>query len=747
MIERVRLLKKQLDALSDDGVFFERAKLLMEAEEQYRNASNGKKYVMCLRHLLDNMTVSINDGELIVGSVKEELLDEEQEREFAQLCSRYNFKATELFTFDPLKIIEITDSDERFAPEWFNSYGHCVPDWERVLRLGFSGIIEEVDKRYGEGGLTSDQMEFLNNAKLAAQAMNGFIARYARLAEEMGAAAQDEAEKKRLGGIAAACASLSSGGAASYREALQLLWFCMMVLQTVCGARDYAYGRIDQYLYPYYEKDIAAGNLTKDEAFELLECMFVKTNEIIGYGWESYKPKRILSVNSLQYVILSGMDENGRDMTNEISWLVIEAVNDLQLKQPTVNIRYHNEIDIKFFERAVEITSSGLGYPSYFNDHVVIPALMDNGVSRRDAYDYTYYGCNNSFLPGHEDELRETWHCGPKYLEYALNSGACMMTGRVQGAVTPSPYKIKRMEDIYEALRIQIADGIKKAVAHVEQSDRYWIEMKPFSFESILMTDCVKRASSMNERGSLQKHINNHFCGLATLANSLYAIERLVFLERRFTLPELVELLKSNWTGEEALRNTVREKYPKFGNDDDSVDRIAVRVAEMFIEELKKASPTETDRKLYPSIYSLWHHRAFGHKCAASADGRLAGEEISESQSPVYGTEANGPTAMFNSVSKLPFNKTPSGGMNVKFQPRLFKGSEGYRNLKALLEGYFEKGGMHAQVNVVGREMLEDAVAHPEKYKNLLVRVVGYSAYFVSLSPEQQQEMIDRTEL
>lgn len=746
MTDRVRFLKQQMESISDQNVFFERVKLLLEAEEKYRNADNGKKYVMCFRHMLDGMTVAIREQELIVGMAREELLSEQQEEEFARQCARYNFKVTELFTFDPLKIIEITDSDERFAPAWFNSYGHCIPDWEHVLETGFYGIGQEAERRMAAGNLTEEQIEFLENSIIAANSMSSFIARYAACAEQESRTATGQ-EKARLEEIAEICRNLSRGGASTFREALQLVWFCMLVLQTVCGARDYAYGRLDQYLYPYYRKDIREGRLTCEKALELLECLFIKTNEVIGYSWEAYKSKRVLSVNSLQYVILAGMDEHGNDMTNDVSWLTIEAVNELKVKQPTVNIRYHKNIDRAFFDRAVEITASGLGYPSYFNDHVVIPALINSGVSREIAYDYGYYGCNNSFLPGHEDELREAWHCGPKYLEYAMNSGACMITGRVQGAVTASPCKLKNMEDLFDALRLQMRDGIRKTVAHVERSDQYWMELKPFSFESILMTDCIDRASSMNDKGSLQKHINNHFVGLATVANSLYAVNRLVFEEKRFTLTEFVELLKSNWEGEEYLRNYVKERFPKFGNDDSEVDEIACRVARIFVEELKKAAHTDTGRKLYPSIYSLWHHREFGKKCAASADGRFMGEEISESQSPVYGTEANGPTAMFNSVAKLPFDQTPSGGINVKFQPRLFRGEKGYRNLGTLLEGYFDKGGMHAQVNVIGRETLEDAVEHPEKHKNLLVRVVGYSAYFVSLSPEQQREMIDRTEL
>jgi formate C-acetyltransferase len=489
------------------------------------------------------------------------------------------------------------------------------------------------------------------------------------------------------------------------------------------------------------------GVLTRGDAEEMIECLFIKTNEIIGYGWESYHPKRVLCVNSLQYMMLSGIDADGNDTTNEISRIALNAVASLKLKQPTVNIRYHKNIDPAFFERACEVTASGLGYPSYFNDETVITALINNGVARDIAVDYAHYGCNNSILPGHEDELREAWLCIPKCLEYALNHGACMMTGKVQGRITPSAYKMTSMDDLYEALRQQIADAIRKTILHVNLSDRYWNELKPFSFESVLMTDCIEKASSMNDQGSLQKHINVHLVGLATVANSLYAIQKLVFEDQKFSLSELVELLKNNWANDDYTRHYVKNRYAKFGNNEDPVDGVAKKVADIYVREVMKASPTELGRKLYPSIYSLWHHRKFGELCAASADGRLAGETISESQSPVYGTEQQGPTAMFNSIATLPFHMTPTGGLNVKFQSRYFQDEHGYRYLAALLRGYFEKGGMHVQANVIGREVLEDAKKNPEKYRHLLVRVVGYSAYFVSLSPEQQQEIIDRTEL
>ncbi len=746
MTERVRFLKNQVERMDDKAVFLERVTLLLEAEERYRHLDNGAKYAQSFRHVLEHMTVDVREGELIAGLVPEKLLTPEEESFFRDACERHNFKATHLFSFDPLGIIEITDPDERFAPDWLNSYGHCIPDWERLLKLGLGGIREEIDAKSRESGLSGEQRAFLENARTACAAVSAFILRYAEQAEALSWEAGSE-DKERLLAIADNCRSVAERGAETFCAAAQLIWFNMLILHAVCGARDYGYGRMDQYLYPYYTRDLAAGRLTREGAEEILQCLFLKSNEIIGYGWEAYRPKRSLCVNSLQYVMIAGAGADGRDNSNELSFMILDAIDALKLKQPTVNVRWHRGIDPALMDRACRIAAEGLGYPSFFCDDTVKAALTRAGVSQERTAGYCHYGCNNSCLPGLEDELREAWHCLPKYLEYALNSGACMLTGTVQGCVTPDPHRLQSMEEVWDALRAQMADGIAKTLRHVERSDRYWMELKPFGYESVLMSGCVAAASSMNAAGSYQKHINCHASGLATAANSLYALNRLVFEEKRFTLPEFVRLLKRNWAGEELVRLQAARKFPKFGNDCDEVDAVAARLAELFFEELEKASPTATGRKLYPSVYSLWHHRAFGKKCAASADGRFAGEDLSESQSPVYGTDAQGPTALFNSAAKLPLSQTPSGGMNVKFQPRLFAGPEGHLLLKGLIEGYFAKGGMHVQVNVIGRETLEDARLHPEKHRNLLVRVVGYSAYFVSLSPEQQQELIDRSEL
>lgn len=745
MTSRVEILKEKLEAENDLGVFYERMTLLMEAKEKFGELPYGERYAKSFAYLLENMTVEILPQELIVGISKEIILDEEQEKVFAQACEQNNVRATDLFSFDPLKMVEITDVGQRFAPEWLCSWGHVIPDYEKLLKVGYRGLELEVQERLTDETLTPKQREFLHNTLIAVKAMQTFVLRYQELAEKMAQSCEEEQEKKRLQTIAHNCSGAISG-VEDFGQALQLIWFTNLVLHTVCGARDYGFGRMDVYLNPYWERDQRAGRLSREQALELLECLFIKTNEIIGRGWEAYQPKRILSMNSIQYILVSGVDQEGNDCTNDVSYMILQAVDELKIKQPTVNVRYHEKIDPKFFEEACRVAASGLGYPSFFNDDVVIPALLQNGIEKKDAIDYGYYGCNNSFLPGKEDELRESWHSGPKYLEFALNHGVCMMTQKVIGAITKPAWEIESMEDIYEALRVQFAKGIQAAKDHVEQSDAYWRMIREFNFESVVMSNCIQKAESFNGAGSKYRHFNNHLVGMATLANSLYAIQQLVFVEKKLTLTALIDMLKQDWP-DEALRAYVEEHMQKYGNDLKEVDDIAAKVSGIFVEEVRKASPMDNGRVLYPSIYSLWHQRELGKVCAASADGRKAGTPISESQSPVYGSEKNGPTAALNSVAKLPLRLTPSGGINVKFQPKLFQMENGHQNLAALIRGFFRQGGMHMQINVISRETLEDAKKNPNKHKNLLVRVVGYSAYFVTLSPEQQDEIIQRTAL
>lgn len=744
----INALMDNLENMSDDAVFYERMILLEESNRKFRYECAAKKYAKSFAHILDNISIVHYSEDRLAGRIKEEILEPEKDKEYNEKAYENNFQAVRLFSVEPLRQTIIEDPKYRYAPEWFNSWGHCQPDWEKIMNVGISGLFNEVEMKAAEKGLNTKQIEFLECAHICLSAIIRYIKRYARHIDVLQGSENDKELVENLKATSKCLKNIAEHKPQSFREGLQIVWLIHFILHVICGARDYALGRMDKYLYNLYREDIKKGVLDKTQALYLIEDFVIKCNEIIGRGWEAAEnPKRVLSVNSIQYIMLAGMDENGEDVTNELSYLFLDAVEELKIKQPTINVRWHKKIDQEFFKKAAKIASTGIGYPSFFNDHTVINALENCGVEFEDAIDFGYHGCNNSILAGKEDELREAWHNVPLYMELALNEGKRFGREEMIGTLTPPLSKMKTFDDVLEALRKQMSYGIERGKQIIDESDRKWSEIKPFAVESLFMTHCIERASTFNHEGSKYKHMNNHFVGLATTANSLYAIKKIVYEEKRMNLFELVDILKNDWKTNPKLQLEVKNKFKKYGNDESEVDEIAAKVANIFVKEVRKLSPTKNGRNMYPSIYSLWHQRALGKEVGATADGRNCCEQLSESQSPTYNTEINGPTALLNSIAKLPLNKTPTGGVNVKFQPSLFKNNGGNELLSSLISGYFSKGGMHMQINVVDSAVLKDAQIHPEKYKNLLVRVVGYSAYFVTLSQEQQDEIIERTDL
>ena len=749
MNNRTEGLRQKLMMQDDRQVFLERVFLLEEACREYEGLTPGKKYALGFSHIVSNMSVVLGNDELIVGNVKE-VIPNEEENTFLCAAEKNDFSALALFSFDPLNLIAIEDLRPRYAPSWFNSWGHLTVSWPTLLQKGYKGIRQDAENRLNRFVGTNDRRarvheEYLENAITACDAMIELGKRYAAAATEMARRENKEKRRQELTKISDICSRIPGEPPATLWEALQSIWLTNMVLHCVCGARDWGLGRLDQYLYPFYKKAKERGE--EANTLELLECFFIKLNQIIGRGVENYTPKRSLCVNSLQYVIIGGKNERGEDAANELSHLIIEAVGNLQLKQPTVVVRYHKSLDRRLFQKACAVVKRGTGNPGFFNDEVVIHALENLGVSQKDALDYVHYGCVNPNIPGKEDGLREAWHNLPKYLELALNEGRCMLTEKSIGLHVEPVSEMDSFEDLLEALRLQIRNAVALAVERIRKSDEAWQELKPFSFESLLLGDCVERAENCTSSGVAYKHMNHHGVGIATLANSLASIRRLVFEEKRLSLQDLREILKVNFKSHAGLREEILNKQPKYGNDISAVDEIAQKAGYLFCEEVRRASPIEdSGRVLWPSFYSLWHHREMGKSTAARADGSLAQEPLSESQSPVYGTDVNGPTALLNSVSRLPFEFTPGGGINVKLQPSLLKGDKGAMVLSSLVEGYFSQGGLEIQINVVDKDILVDAQKNPEKHKNLLVRVVGYSAYFVTLLPDQQDEIIKRTE-
>ena len=749
MDSAIQKMMKHLERSNDKSFFFERTVLLERAYGLFRHMERGEMYANTLAYILNHMTIEIRDGERLVSTFQQIEPNEQQLAWYHEKCRENNINLTTLFSFDSMHLWNFKDNPDKYAPEWFCSYGHNVGDYGKVIRMGYLGLKNEAQTKLSEKGLTNKQKLFLTNTIIVCDAMIRFGERYRELAYEMAAKENDEERKQQLMEIVRVCSVSPAKPATTFREALQTLWFTHMVECCVVGCRDYSFGRFDVYMYPYYKADIEAGRLTREEAKYLLEDFCIHNNELTGYICEDVDAKPVLCANSIQYVVLGGTDVNGKDVTNEISYLMLEAMNELPtVKTPDIIVRWHENIDPDYWRFAVTTCAAGRGYPSFFNEKLIENALIkEYKVPENIANSFAYYGCNNIVIAGKEDHLVEAWHNGAKMLELALHRGKCAQTRKQIGPITKEPQEMKSIEDVLEALRQQFAFFLEQGKEDLWKNNQIWRDMKPFSFESVLASDCIVRAKSIDEGGSSYRHYNNHLVGIATIADSLEAIDHLVFQEKKLTMNELLDILAADWKGHEHLQAYVKNKIPKYGNGNTHVDSLAAVVATMFIDEVKKLKDFPNGRIAHASIYSLMHHRPMGQDVGATPDGRNAFTYLSENVSGTYGCENEGPTGILQSSSYLPLSRTVSGAQNIKFQKLFLNGKAGIERLSATIEAYFRMGGTQLQINVVDQEVLKDAQVHPENHKDLMVRVFGFTDYFISLNKEQQQEIVDRDTL
>jgi pyruvate-formate lyase len=742
MRDRIVRLRDRLFSTDDRTVFWERMLALRRVHQKYRHERPTRLYALAMRELTESMSVVIQEDDLIVGQPKEVLLSEEQEKLFTEYSAEY------------------------YHPHWFYSRGHLTPAWDMLLERGLLGIQREAEDRMA--ALTPDEAggdqrrEFWEAIAACCQAVVALSARYAEAAACMAAGATDPGRRTELERIAAGCRQVPGLPARSFYEAVQSIWFLDFVLHAVCGSRDYSVGRLDQILLPYYRKDIADGTLTREDSVELLQSMCINMNAFIGIHDHYTTPvKRSLCKDSVQYLVLGGQMANGRDATNELSFLCLEAANDLGLKEPNLTVRYHPGIDRAFWNAVCEAVRGGASIGIY-NDDVVIAALQNLDISLEEARGYVHYGCCNPHLPGQEPQLREYQHSLVKCLELALHNGRDPYPAKPDrlenefrdhsrgysvdevfaGPPTGQPEDFKTFADLMDAVKVQIGHDVARAVAWKRRYyEEDYLARRPFCFESALVRDCVARGKDLNHGGARYGHHNSYAGGLATTADSLAAIKRAVYDEGWLSLAELREALASNFAGREILRQRLLNHCPKFGNDDDEVDAIARDIAEYFC----RAALTQKDPVVgvcWPGLYTYHRFKWIGQMAGATPDGRLAGNPTSENQGPVPGRAAQGPTATLRSLAKLPLRLTPGGGQTITLHPTLFAGPDGTRHLAELIETYFGLDGQHMQINVVSADTLRAAQQDPEAYRGLVVRITGYSAYFVTLDRQSQDLLI-----
>ena len=694
--------------------------------EQSLKQTEGEPAVIreakAMAHYFRNRTLIIHNGELIVGSspwVKVNL----NEVFPSSGIARTTFNAP----------WEMPESVERFFKEGMirRAGNHTTMDYDTILSIGFCGLIEQIqqelsslspdDKGYEE------KRNFLEALKIIAEGYIDFCHRYADHAIALSQECRDEARKRELETIAQNCRTAPAQPPNSFWEACQSIWFAFFFLPD-------SPGRVDQYLHPFYQRDIESGTLTREFATELLSCLWLKYYERNG-------PADLVSAR--HHLTLGGVKSDGSDASNELTHLCLEVTEDLKLLRPQVGLRWNRNTPPALLQRAVRALRSQTGHPDFCSDEQIVPALINVGIEPEDARDFTLSGCHEVIITGKAQMGSvEGFINMPKILRLSLGLEPALRNS-VNLATIDSYDKL--WEGVAEAMDFVAAASHAFSI----DRDKRMADIPGGNLAASLVTkDCIENCRGYTQGGARYNNCNWDAIGVANLADSLVALRRLVFEEKALTLNEFAEMLRANWEGHETLRRRILNQFPHFGNDEDEVDEIAAQIIDVFAHILKHRTPFRGGEYTLGTLAGGENMQVeFGRKTGATPDGRKDGEPFADSLAASQGRDRHGVTAMLNSVAKMPHLLLPtSTTVNVKLDPKLLEDDAGIEKIAALINGHFMSGGQQLQFNFYTREMLLEARKNPEKHTNLMVRVAGYSAPFVSLWEDLQDEIISRTE-
>lgn len=639
--------------------------------------------------------------------------------------------------------------------------GHIAVDFALVLEHGLSGIRGMAEKALSRLDLTNasdiKKKMFLNAVLITFDAIKEFALRYARLAEDMAGSEPDERRRGELLEMARICGRVPEYPAQSFREAVQSVWFIQLLLQLESNGHSVSYGRLDQFLYRYYDQDLKSGAITEEEACELLECLWIKTYSINKI--RSWAQTRTTAGNPLyQNVTIGGQTPGGEDAVNPLSYLVLRSFGRVRLTQPNLTVRYHRGIPDEFMMKCIEIIKLGTGMPAFNNDEIIVPSFILRGVAPEDARDYSAIGCVEVAVPG-----RWGYRCTgmsffnlTKALMIVMNGGVDPVTG---SAVFDGGYKhftgMESFEELYEAWEKAVRLFVRQTVIVDNCVDIALEQEVPDVLCSALTHDCIERGLTIKEGGTVYDFVSGVQVGVANLGNSLEAVRKVVFEDKLLTPSELWQAIENNYEGAEGerIRRMLIKHAPKYGNDIDEVDTLTTEAYSLFVDEIEKYRNTRCGRGPIGGVYyagtsSVSSNVPMGMVVGATPDGRKAFEPVAEGCSPYRGTDTNGPTAVLKSVGKLPIGRITGGVLlNQKLSPGVLKTESDMKKLLMMMRTFFNAlKGFHIQYNVVDRATLLDAREHPERHSDLIVRVAGYSAFFNVLSPETQLDIINRTE-
>lgn len=828
MSPRIQKLKDDLFAEMPQ-LEADRAVLLTESYRQTEGLPMITRRARAFAHILKHIPIVIRDRELIVGSntvaprssqvfpefsfqwVEDEFdtmatreadpfyLSDETKQKLHQVFQYWKGRTTSELAISYMAPETLTAIEHNvFTPGnyFYNGVGHVTVCYGKILAVGYEGIIAEA-KAALERCKPSDmdyarRHAFLSAVVESCQAVIEYAHRYSRLAQEMADECLDPVRQMELVRISRACAQVPGKPARNFHEACQSFWFVQQLLQLESSGHSISPGRFDQYMYPYYEKDLKSGKITRESAQELLDCIWVKLNDL-NKARDAASAEGFAGYSLFQNLCVGGQDEGGLDVTNDLSFMCVEASMHVHLPQPSLSVRVWNGTPHELLIKCAELTRTGIGLPAYYNDEVIIPALVSRGLTMEDARDYNIIGCVEPQKSG----KTEGWHDAAFYnmmkpLELMFSRG--MDAGVRVSIDTGDVRDMTSFDQVFGAYKRQTEYLIGLLVNADNAIDVAHAERCPLPFLSSMIEDCIGRGKSVQEGGAVYNFTGPQGFGIANMTDSLLAIKELVFERKELTMTEfkqaldcnygrgmgeekakqltadvVVELAKkgesvSNQQIEEIYQNLLnqgcseaeRQEYdrllemideiPKYGNDIPEVDSFAREVAYTYtrtLEQYRNPRGGIFQAGLYPVSANV----PLGAQTGATPDGRLAYTPVADGVSPTSGKDVHGPTAAANSVSRLDHYIASNGTLfNQKFHPSALSGRSGLDNFVALIRAYFDQKGSHVQFNVVSRETLLDAQKHPENYKGLVVRVAGYSALFTSLSKSLQDDIIRRTE-
>ena len=782
MNERVRKLRKQsMEAVPHIDI--ERAKLITEAYKKYEGSvSIPELRALAFKYYMENRTLCINEDELIVGEKGD---SPQAAPTFPELCC-HTLEDMDVMDSRDIIFFKVDEKTrelhkEEIIPYWENrSVRHKIlnnigDEWKRCYEAGiFTEFMEQRGPGHTVGGdifykkgflqlkaeaqASIDRLDFMNDRdalskkhqleamKIACDAIIIYAKRYSEYAREMAEKEENPARKQELLTIAENCDIVPANPPKNYYQAIQMYWFVHIGVTTELNPWDaFSPGRLDQHLYPFYKVDTADGSLDDEKALELLECLWVKFNNQPAPPKVGITLKESSTYTDFANINTGGIAPDGSDGVNEVSYLILDCMDEMRLLQPSSNVQISRKTPQSFVKRACEISRKGWGQPAFYNTEAIVQELLNAGKKLEDARKGGTSGCVETGAFGNEAYILTGYMNLPKIVELTLTNGYDVVSKQQLGLQTGDPRDFKTYDEFFEAYRKQVEHFIDIKIKGNNIIENIYAQYMPVPFLSLVTNDCITNGKDYNAGGARYNTNYIQGVGIGTITDSLASIKYNVYDNKKFTMDEMLKAVENNFEGYEEIHNLVCNKTPKYGNDDDYADEIMRSVFDLYHDTVT-GRPNMKGGKYRINMLPTTCHVYFGEVMIASPNGRLAHKPVSEGISPEKGADTKGPTAVIKSCSKMDHLSTGGTLLNQKFAPAVVAGETGLDQMANLVRTYFNMDGHHIQFNVIDRETLIDAQKNPQDYKDLIVRVAGYSDHFHNLSRELQDEIIGRTD-